>query len=247
MRRTIDKVNIMGVPFAKITMEQTVQLLSERLEADGGDLFQVITANPEMVMQQQQDHELQTIIHEAGLVTPDGIGIVMAAKWRGNPVPERVTGYDLLLRLLEAGDRKGWSFYFLGTDEDTNRTAVETIRQRYPGVRIAGRHNGFFSEEEEGQLVSEIKERKPDLLIVALGVPRAEKWIYRHKDRLGAKLAIGVGGSLDVIAGKVKGAPEIWKRLNLEWLYRLIRQPSRWRRQLVLPKFAIKAYLTRNR
>ncbi|GIP36545.1 WecB/TagA/CpsF family glycosyltransferase [Paenibacillus sp. J2TS4] len=246
MKDVNDVVRIMGVPVAKLSMDQTVQWLTERLKTGGTELCHVVTANPEMVMNQQHDQELKQIIHEAELVTPDGIGMVMAAKWKGEPVPERVTGYDLLLRLLEAGGQHGWSFYFLGTDEETNRKAVEIIRNRYPGVQIAGSHHGFFAPEEEDRLVTEIRKAQPDFLIVALGIPRAEKWIHHYKNQLGAKVAIGVGGSLDVIAGKVKGAPEIWKRLNLEWLYRLLRQPSRWRRQLVLPKFAVKAYLTRN-
>lgn len=194
-------------------------------------------------MKYQQDEELRQIVNSADLVTPDGIGIVMAAKWNGTPIRERVTGYDLLLALLEQGNETGLSLYFLGSDEETNKTAVERIALNYPNLRIAGRHHGFFDEQEERGILQEIERTRPDMLIVALGAPKAEKWINRNKEALGAKAAIGVGGSLDVIAGKVKATPELWKRVNLEWLHRLLTQPSRWRRQLILPVFACKAFL----
>jgi N-acetylglucosaminyldiphosphoundecaprenol N-acetyl-beta-D-mannosaminyltransferase len=112
-----------------------------------------------------------------------------------------------------------------------------------PNVSILGMHHGFFNSGEEAKIVEDIRSLKPDVLIVALGAPYAERWIHKYRVRLNAKIAIGVGGSLDGIAGKVKRAPEGWQRLNVEWLYRLIKQPSRWRRQLILPRFFIRALL----
>jgi N-acetylglucosaminyldiphosphoundecaprenol N-acetyl-beta-D-mannosaminyltransferase len=242
--------SILGIPFSRLTLDQTVQAVSSHLAnsaAEKSPLFHVITANPEAVMTAREDAEFRDIMLRANMVTPDGIGIVLASKWKGEPLTERVTGYEILLKLLEQGQKEAWSFYLLGADEETNRKAAETIEQRYPGVRIVGRHNGFFTKEQEPEIIRSIAEAKPQLLIVALGIPYAEKWISKHRHSLNASFAMGVGGSLDVIAGKVKRAPVFWQKLNLEWLYRLLKQPSRWRRQLALPRFALTFLLHRHK
>ncbi|WP_248930029.1 WecB/TagA/CpsF family glycosyltransferase [Paenibacillus hamazuiensis] len=239
-----ESVRILGVPFSKLTFQETVKLLEHTAQSGGRDKpFHLITANPEIVVRYQEEPKLQEVMHAADLITPDGIGIVLASRWRGEPIAERVTGYELLVELLSIGQRHGWSFYLLGADEETNRIAAEKIAEQYPGVRIVGRHNGFYKLEEEAGIVKEIAAAEPDFLIVAMGAPRAEHWIYKYKSAVRAKVAFGVGGSLDVIAGKVKRAPVIWQKLNLEWLYRLLSQPSRWRRQLALPIFAFRALL----
>jgi N-acetylglucosaminyldiphosphoundecaprenol N-acetyl-beta-D-mannosaminyltransferase len=235
-----DVVDILGVPFAKLTLDGAVRLMGEVVGQGRSVPYHVITANPEIVMAALRDESLRRIIAEADLVTADGIGIVFASRWIGDPVPERVTGYDILMRLLADGDRNGWSFYFLGCDEETSRKATDVIAARFPGLRVAGRHHGYFGAEEEAEIVADIRSARPDVLVVAMGAPLAERWIYRRKTELPVKLAIGVGGSLDVIAGKVKRAPRLWQALNLEWLYRLLKQPSRWRRQLALPAFALR-------
>ena len=238
---------IMGIQFPKNTLYRTVEILDEVIEQKKPELFHVITVNPEITMACQEDGALRSIVDEAGLITADGIGIVMVSRLRGGNLPERVTGYDTLLRLLESGNRKKWSFYFLGADATTSEKVCEVIRNKYPNVLILGRHHGFFNQDEEGEIVEEIGSLNPDILVVALGAPYAERWIHKYKPRLNAKIAIGVGGSLDVIAGKVKETPESWRKLNIEWLYRLIQQPSRWKRQLILPRFAITALLYRDR
>ncbi|UNK21356.1 WecB/TagA/CpsF family glycosyltransferase [Paenibacillus sp. N3/727] len=238
---------VMGIRFPKITLDRAVGIIGNQIEQSKTDLFHVITVNPEITMACQKDIMLRSIVDEAGLITAYGIGIVMISRLRGGNLPERVTGYDTLLRLLESGNRKQWSFYFLGADVSTNEKVCKVIRDKYPNVLILGRHHGFFNQEEEGKIVEEIGSLRPDILIVALGAPYAERWIHKYKSRLNSKIAIGVGGSLDVIAGKVRETPESWKRMNVEWLYRLIHQPSRWRRQLILPRFAIRALLFRER
>lgn len=237
----------MGINFPRITLDRTVEILSNEIEQNRSQLFHVITVNPEITMACQKDSLLRSIVNEAGLITADGIGIVMVSRLRGCKLPERVTGYDTLLKLLDSGNQKKWSFYFLGADPITNEKVCEVIGEKYPDLLLLGRHHGFFNQHEEGQLVEEIASLKPDILVVALGAPYAERWIHKHKTKLNAKIAIGVGGSLDVISGKVKATPEIWKRLNLEWLFRLIQQPSRWKRQLILPRFFIRALLFRER
>ncbi|MEK3673918.1 MULTISPECIES: WecB/TagA/CpsF family glycosyltransferase [unclassified Paenibacillus] len=245
-----DKVSILGVPFSKLTLEQTTSLLDSHIGGGQGGLFHLITANPEITLASQSDGRLREIICSADLIVPDGIGIVMAARRQGDPIPERVTGYDLLLSLLAKGNERGWSFYFLGTDEVTSGQAVERIALRYPQVKIAGRHHGFFTAAEEPGIIAGIQQAKPDILILAMGAPYSDKWLYKHKEALsGIKLVFGVGGSLDVISGKVKPAPAIWKKLNLEWAHRLLFAPvakgqkSRWRRQSALPKFVYRTMI----
>ncbi|WP_028547543.1 WecB/TagA/CpsF family glycosyltransferase [Paenibacillus sp. UNC451MF] len=232
-------VNIMGIPFSTLDLAETLQHLANQVDSPRDNLFHLITANPEFVMTALQDREFKSIMDAAHLITPDGIGIVMASKWKGTPLRERVTGYDILIGLLEMGNEKGFSFYFLGADEETSRKATENIASRYPGVRIAGRQHGFFGKDQEENIVRSIQSAKPDFLIVAMGAPYSEKWITKHKAELQSKVAFGVGGSLDIIAGTVQRAPVIWQNLHLEWLHRLLSKPSlRWRRQLLLPKFA---------
>ncbi|AIQ16103.1 MULTISPECIES: WecB/TagA/CpsF family glycosyltransferase [unclassified Paenibacillus] len=245
-----DIVSILGVPFSKLTLEETTLRLAEQVQNKQDRLFHLITANPEITLASQTDELLQEIISSADLIVPDGIGIVLAARRKGEPIPERVTGYDLLLRMLEKGNELGWSFYFLGTDEITSRQAVEKINASYPQVKIAGRHHGFFNAAEEQGILADIQRSKPDVLILAMGAPYSDKWLYKHKQELtGVKLVFGVGGSLDVISGKVKPAPVIWKKLNLEWAHRLLFAPvakgqkSRWRRQSALPKFVYRTML----
>ncbi|MEK8204402.1 WecB/TagA/CpsF family glycosyltransferase [Paenibacillus sp. FSL L8-0696] len=244
------KVSILGVPFSKLTLHETTLHLTKHIQSGEPKLFHLITANPEITITSQSDELLRTILQEADLITPDGIGIVMASKRKGDPIAERVTGYELLLELLEQGNSLGWSFYFLGTDELTSCKAVEKITELYPNVKIAGRHNGFLTKEEEPAIVAEIQRAQPDFLIVAMGAPYSDKWVYKHKQELTqVKVVFGVGGSLDVIAGKVTPAPALWKKLNLEWLHRLLFAPvakgqkSRWRRQAVLPKFVFRAMI----
>lgn len=232
---------IMGIPVPKITMEDTVHIIDQVITEKKDELFHVVTLNPEITMSCQHDLLLRSIIDEAGHLTADGAGIVMVSRLKGNPLPERVTGCDLLINLLEIGNRNNWSFYLLGANEMTSKKATEVIGKRYPNVSVLGRQHGFFDHKDEAQIVDEIATLSPDVLVVALGAPKAEFWIHKFKNKLNVRVAIGVGGSLDIIAGTVKRAPIIWQKLNVEWLYRLINQPSRWRRQLILPRFAMKA------
>lgn len=234
-------VNILGIEFSNRGLKETVEFIDNKRMENKSETFHIITVNPEIALDIERDAELKKISLEAGLITADGVGIILASKLKKNPLPERVTGYELLLELLKLGNEKGLSFYFFGSSEEVNNIACQKILRDYPNIRLAGRHNGYFKGDEELKILEEIEKTKPDFLIVALGAPLSEKWIYKHKSKLTSKITMGVGGSLDVISGKVKRAPEVWQRLNLEWLYRLISNPSRWRRQMKLPVFAIKA------
>ncbi|WMM26537.1 WecB/TagA/CpsF family glycosyltransferase [Tissierella sp. MB52-C2] len=236
-------VNILGISFSKLTLMDTVNLIDNKIKECKGKTFHIITVNPEIAIDIQEDSELKKISLEADLITPDGVGIVLASKLKRNPIPERVTGFDLLLELLKLGNQRGWSFYFFGSEESVNKKMAEYVTENYPNVKVAGRHNGFFNKQEETQIIEDIENSKPDILIVALGSPLADKWIYTYKDRIPAKVTFGVGGSLDVITGKVKRTPEIWKKMKLEWLHRRIITPSRKERQKRLKIFAYRAFV----
>lgn len=236
-------VNILGISFSRLTLKDTVNLIDSKVKECRSKTFHIITVNPEIAIEIQEDTNLKKISLEADLITPDGVGIVLASKLQRNQIPERVTGFDLLLELLKLGNQNGWSFYFFGAEESVNKKMSEYVTENYPNARIAGRHHGFFNKQDEIQIIEDIECSKPDILIVALGSPIADKWIYTYKNRIPAKVTLGVGGSLDVITGKVKRTPEIWKKMNLEWLHRRIITPSRKERQKKLKIFAYRAFI----
>jgi N-acetylglucosaminyldiphosphoundecaprenol N-acetyl-beta-D-mannosaminyltransferase len=238
-KRSFDHTDVLGIPFSKMGMRDTVDWLLPSIYASPSTVH-VVTANPEVVMAAREDEQLKEILAEAELITADGIGVVWASRQFADPIAERVAGYDLLHELCQTSSQKPFSVYIFGASEEVNRKATENLLNAYPNIKLAGRRNGYYDEADESNIVREINTAEPDLLLVALGVPKQERFIYRYKRELKANVAIGVGGSLDVLAGAVKRAPLIWQKLRLEWLYRLLCQPSRWRRQLVLPRFAIK-------
>jgi N-acetylglucosaminyldiphosphoundecaprenol N-acetyl-beta-D-mannosaminyltransferase len=231
---TMEVANILGVPFSTRSFDETVAYLVSRIES--GERTHVVTANPEIVMVAREQPSFQSILEQA-VVVPDGIGIVYAAKWTNQPIAERVTGIELMEALMEQADRHRWKVYLLGASPDVNRLAAEKLAARYPGARIVGYRDGYFQTNEDEDVARDIAEKEPHLLFVAMGAPKQDQWIAAQWERLGVPLAMGVGGSFDVIAGKVKRAPALWQKLHLEWLYRLLSQPSRWKRQLAIPRF----------
>lgn len=233
---SIPAVDILGVPFSTLDFGQTIQQIAEWLRGD--QPRQVVTANPEYVMMARENEELARVLREADLVTPDGIGAVWAGRLFGAPLPGRVTGADMVPELLAICNREGFRVYALGSTPQANQLALQRFRREYPRVVFAGR-DGYFKEEEIPQIVQEIRQFRPHLLLVGLGMGKQDLFIARHKEELCVPVSIAIGGCLDVFAGTVKRAPVIWQKLQLEWLYRLLKQPSRWRRQLALPKFAL--------
>ncbi|RIX51063.1 glycosyltransferase [Paenibacillus nanensis] len=237
MSKPIPTVPIFGIPFSKLSMDETVSYLTEAIEE--GRLTHVITANPIMVMAALDNPEFARVLKKADLIVPDGAGVVWAAKVGGEPVAERVTGFDLMHRLLEQGEKRHWRVYLLGTTQEIIDAAAEKLQLQYPQVRIVGTRNGFFGPNEDEAIVEEIRELQPHLLFVARGMDK-EDWNAKYKERLGVPFIMGVGGSFDVISGKLKRAPELFQKLKMEWLYRLLQEPSRYRRMLALPKFVVK-------
>ncbi len=232
--RSMQVAKILGVPFTTRGFEETVTHLTARIAA--GERTHVVTANPEVVMVARANPRLRAILDQA-YVVPDGIGIVYAARWLKYPLRERVTGIELMTALMERADAYGWRVYLLGAASEVVRKAAAELGRHYPHAQIVGWRDGYYRKEEEEAIAEEIAAKRPDLLFVALGAPRQDEWIHTYWDRLQVPLAMGVGGSFDVWAGAVKRAPQIWQKMHLEWLYRLLKQPSRWRRQLAIPQF----------
>ncbi|WP_068675336.1 WecB/TagA/CpsF family glycosyltransferase [Oceanobacillus sp. Castelsardo] len=233
------QINIMGVPFIHINQRDFVSLLDKRITQHEKTF--VITANPEIVMKANEEADFMNYIQQATYVTADGIGIIKAAKMLGNPLPERVTGYDTMMQLLDVANEKSYKIFLLGAHPDTLHKTKEKIEKKYPNIQIVGSNDGYF-DWDHNDIAERIAAAKPDITFVALGVPRQEKWISENFAQFDQGVFIGIGGSFDVIAGTVKRAPMLWQKLNIEWLYRLIKQPSRWRRMLALPRFAFRVW-----
>jgi N-acetylglucosaminyldiphosphoundecaprenol N-acetyl-beta-D-mannosaminyltransferase len=231
------KVKVLDIDFHSIQKMQLLKELKTRI-MDGTKTF-LVTANPEIVMYADQDEEYKRIVKSADFIIADGIGVIIGSRIIGQPLPERIPGFELMQDLLKKGNEEKWSAYFLGAKNEVVKKAVENIQKQYPDLRIAGYHDGYF-DAESPEIPNEIMQAKADLVFVALGFPRQEKFIAEKLVHLEKGLLVGVGGSFDVLAGAVKRAPVIWQKLNLEWFYRLIKQPSRWRRMLVLPLFILR-------
>ena len=229
--------DILGVGFDPISMGQALQMLEEFIHS--GKPHLAVTANPEMVMKARRDLLLAEILQRADLVVADGIGVVWAASFLGQEVPERIPGIELAEALLARAGEKGWRVFLLGGERGVAEKAAAAVSQRWPGLRIAGTHHGFFKGPEEEEILARLKEARPDILLAALGVPRQEKWLAAHLAELRIPVAVGVGGSFNVWAGVDRRAPSWMRRMNLEWLYRLVRQPWWIRRMAVLPLFVL--------
>lgn len=241
----MEKVNIFGIKVDNITLEEASEIVENYLVEDG--LKTIVTPNTEIVMAAKDDEYLKRIINESHLVTPDGIGLVYGSRIRRRPLKERVTGFDLSIRLLEIANQKGYSLFLLGGKKGVAKRASENIKKDYPNIKLAGYHHGYFKgshnghmdHKEELKIIDMINEAKPDIIFVGLGFPRQEIWIWENKNRIHGKVIIGNGGTMDILAGDLKRAPEIFQRLGLEWFYRLIKEPKRIKRQIALPKFIL--------
>ena len=238
-----DQVNILGVNVDAVTMAEAVAHVTEAMDVRANVM--IATANAEMIMRATHDEELRDILNAAALVVPDGAGTVWAARHLGHAMPERVAGYDLAQELLRRAPAEGRRIYFFGAAPGVAEKAKEKAEQLYPGIEIVGVRNGFFSPADNAAIIAEIREARPDLLLVALGVPKQEKWIAAHLAALDVPAAIGVGGTLDVMAGVMKRAPYWMQKAKLEWLFRGLMQPKRAGRLLALPKFVLKVHASR--
>ena len=227
---------ILNVPFHVTTIAEATTILHSFLKTDKNHM--VITPNPEIVVNANKDPQLLNIIKSASLVVPDGIGIVIASKFSEQKISERVAGYDLITNFFATAAQKT-TVYILGAKPTVAEVAAQNIQKKYPNIQVVGQHSGYFDKNQEELIKGEIREKKPQVLLVALGSPKQEKWMYENKD-LPVNISIGIGGAVDVMAGTVKRAPRIFIKLNLEWFYRLLTNPKRIIRMGALPLFVVK-------
>lgn len=236
------RVDILGVGFDRVALADAVAQIERRL--DTGERTFVITANPEFVMLCRSDQDVSGIAARADLVIPDGTGAVMAARLLGDPLPGRAPGRLLVDRLAALAAERGLSIFLLGAAAGVAERAAATLRDRHPSLRISGTYAG--SAEDDDDVVPRVVAAAPDVLLVAFGMPKQERWIARNLERApSVRVAVGVGGSLDYLAGAAVAPPAIVHAIGLEWLWRLMRDPRRWRRQRVLPLFVLLVLLRR--
>lgn len=227
----------MGVTFDDVTLEEAVAA-GEALAAGPGFSY-VVTPNPEIVAMARQTETYREILNGAGLVLPDGIGVVHAAKILGTPLKGRVPGIDFASALVERLARSGLRLFLLGAKPGVAELATANLKDAHPGLIVCGTHDGYF--REDGPVVEEIRAAAADVVFVCLGAPKQELWMVEHGPATGAHLMVGLGGSLDVFAGVVERAPEGFQKLGLEWLYRLAKEPKRIGRMAKLPLVLVQA------
>jgi N-acetylglucosaminyldiphosphoundecaprenol N-acetyl-beta-D-mannosaminyltransferase len=227
---------ILGSRVDAVDMDEAQHRISQLLAQHR--FAQVVTFGSEMAMLARRDPTYRDVVNAAELVVLDTVGVVVAARMLGQPVRERVAGIELVERVCADCARDNIPIFLLGGAEGVAKQAASELTQRHPGLKIAGVHDGYFSDADDAAVAREIRKSGARLVLVALGFPRQELWVHSHAVVLGPVVCIGIGGSLDVISGRLQRAPETMRKLGLEWLYRLIKEPQRLGRQLVLPLFA---------
>ncbi|MEJ5197832.1 MAG: WecB/TagA/CpsF family glycosyltransferase [Anaerolineae bacterium] len=233
-------VRILGVRVDAITYAELLERIGEFIAS--GAPHQIATVNPEFVMEAQRNERFRAVLEQADLCVADGVGLLWAARRQGKRLPERVTGSDAVPLIAERAARAGWRLYLLGAGPGVAERTGRLLEARYGAGIIAGAYAGSPAPEEAPAIINRIRAARPDVLFVAYGAPKQDIWIADHKHELGVPAMMGVGGAFDHLVGVRKRAPVWVQRLNLEWLYRLITQPWRWRRQLALPRFVWAVY-----
>ena len=241
-------VYILGVRVDRISQQEALDCVEQmiaRRRASGNILpcQQIVTVNPEFVMAAQRNKDFRVAINAASLVLADGIGVVWATRYLGRPTPERVTGSDTLPALAQRCAVLGYRLYLLGAAAGIAEAAGARLQELAPGLEIAGTYAGSPAPEEEDEIIERIRVAQADVLCVAYGAPAQDLWIWRNLSRLPTAVAMGVGGAYDFLSGRQHRAPLAMRRMGLEWLFRLYREPWRWRRMLVLPQFAAQVVL----
>lgn len=229
------RINVLGVGFDNITMNEAVGRAMELLHAP--ESHYVVTPNPEIVEVCRENLAARQAVNGADLVLPDGIGVVKGARMLGTPLKERVPGIEFAAGLMERMAGEGLSLYLLGARPGVAEKAGKRLAEKYPGLVIAGTHDGYF--KEDGPVIEAIRQSGADCVFVCLGAPKQELWMAKHGRAAGARLLCGLGGSLDIFAGEVERAPKFWSDHGLEWFYRLCKEPRRAGRMMKLPLFLV--------
>jgi N-acetylglucosaminyldiphosphoundecaprenol N-acetyl-beta-D-mannosaminyltransferase len=236
------RIRILGLPVDSLLYTQLLDQISEWIQS-GNRAHHICTANPEFMMIARKDPNFRNILNRADLCIADGVGLHWAAKRRGQPLPERITGSDGVPIIAERAAQEGWRIFLLGASPGVAEKTAAILCEQYPGLQIAGTYSGSPAKEEEDAIVAMVNAAHADILFVAYGAPQQDKWIARNLPRLQVKMAMGVGGAFDFIAGVVPRAPGWMRRAGVEWLYRLYLQPTRIGRMTRLPRFVIAVLL----
>lgn len=241
-----DTITILGIPIDRITKKESGEITEKLIKESNKSCKMIFAPNVEFIMYAQKDKEYYDLLRKSDLSTPDSIGIMMGAKLQNKQFKERIPGQAYFREIIELSNQKGYSIYLLGGEEGIAQQAKENLKKIYPNVNIVGTHHGYFEEQEEKEVINEINQLQPNILFVALGAPRQEKWIAKHKEELKVDVATGQGGTYDYEAGKIKRAPKFIQKIGMEWLWRLILQPSRIIRMRVLPIYFFKILFTKD-
>ncbi|MCX6367615.1 MAG: WecB/TagA/CpsF family glycosyltransferase [Armatimonadetes bacterium] len=233
-----NSITLHGMRIDRVTMEGALAYIASFIAS--GKPHHIVTADASMVMTYREDKDFAALVEQAALITPDGAGIIWASKRLGVPITAKVSGVDLSAKLVELSGKNGWRIFFFGGAPGIAEAAAQKMRERFPDANICGMRDGYYKADEEDTVAEQIAATKPDILLVAMGIPRQEKFIQRQKGRVGAKVYIGVGGTLDVFSGTVKRAPVWMQKSGLEWLYRISSSPNaaRMKKLAALPQFA---------
>ena len=222
--KTIPTVDILGIRVHKVDMPTTLDVIREFVAS--GIPHMIVTADASSIARAQSDEPFKDLINSADLVTPDGIGVLWGAEKLGTPLIERVSGVEIAEQMCKLSAESGFSIYFLGAAPGVAELAAQKMTEKYPGLKVAGTHDGYFQPSQDAEIVAEVKASGAQALLVAMGIPRQEKLIHDNMDKLGVSVAMGVGGSFDVFSGKVRRAPKFVQKLKIEWAYRFLQNPK---------------------
>lgn len=242
-----DIITILGVQVDNVTRDEAGDITEKLIKESNKTCKMVFAPNVEFVMMAQKDKEFFDLLQESSLSTPDSIGVIIGAKLQKKSFKERIPGQSYFRKIIELSNEKGYSIYLLGGKPGIPEVAKENLKKMFPNVNIVGVHHGYFDENEEKDVIKEINTLQPNVLFVALGAPKQEKWINKHKSELKVDVATGQGGTYDYEAGKIRRAPVWVQKIGMEWFWRLCREPSRIKRQLVLPVYLFKILFAKDK
>lgn len=242
-----ERITILGVPIDNVTKEEAGQITLDLVKKSNKSCKMIFAPNTEFVMKAQKDEEFANILKLSCLATPDSVGIMLGAKMQGKKFVERIPGQAYFREVLRVGEKEGLTFYLLGGMNGIPEKTRDNLLKIFPNIKIVGVHNGFLNEETEKEVIEEINTLQPNVLFVAMGAPKQEKWIYNHRNELKVDVATGQGGTFDYEAGRIKRAPKLIQKLGIEWLWRLALEPKRIIRMSVLPLYIIKLFFKRDK
>ena len=229
----MNRIDVLGVEFDDMDIVEAVELAMGFMEERR--CAYAVTPNPEIVLECRKNRRLAAAVRAADMVLPDGVGVIYASRILGTPIKNRLPGIDFASALMARMSECGKKVFLLGAKTGVAELAAERLTERYPGLEVCGVNDGYFEEEDNELVLEKINAQSPDLILVCLGAPKQEIWMKNNAELLNAGLMIGLGGALDVYAGVVERAPRKWRKLGLEWLYRLIKEPRRIKRMIKLP------------